>query len=162
MARGELSYPPAGVETTPTSHDVIPLRTAARRLGKDHRTVRAAIIQGRIRGGAEPHPQRCRWYVYADELPAGDRVAPAESPRSDADQRAEVAALKEALSVLLASQAEIVAAVDDYQAAADGYRVAGEKFQSAADGFRGALSKHRDALAQLVTPGHVGDLDQLL
>ena len=38
-------------------------------MGKDPRTIIRAITAGQIRGGAEPRPQRLRWYVYADQLP---------------------------------------------------------------------------------------------
>lgn len=168
MAEEVLKFPPAGVETQPTG-EVVPLRDAARIFRKDHRTIRSAIIDGRIRGGAQPHAQRLHWYVYADQLPVdpfnSHQPAHPEPASAPADRYAElqgqVASLTEALSLALASEAEILSAMDDYKAAADGYRMAGQKFQSAADGFRGALLKHRDALAQFVTPGHIGDLDTL-
>jgi hypothetical protein len=99
----------------------------------------------------------------ARHIPVGP--GPADSDR-DAEQKARISSLSEALSVLLASEAEILSAVDNYSAAiddyktlADGYRVAGEKLKSAADGFHGALFKRRD---DLITPGHLGDLDSLL
>lgn len=61
--------PPQGVETTPQGA-VVSLKVAAARLGKDPRTLIRAITAGELRGGAMPRPERLRWYVYADALPA--------------------------------------------------------------------------------------------
>ncbi|EIU74864.1 hypothetical protein MA6G0728R_5253 [Mycobacteroides abscessus 6G-0728-R] len=176
-----LKYPPDGVETAPTSHDVVGLREAARLLGKDPRTVRNAIIAGRIRGGAEPYPQRLRWYVYPDQLPhhpseqvgqapggpaeAAGAGAPesatrliAEQQAVIADQRAQIVALEHNNRLLSTAVDDLLDALEEYKAGGNSYREAAGHFQSAADGIASSLRKHRDALAQYTTPGHLGDL----
>src|SRR5215467_10918180 len=97
--------PPPGVETAPQG-PVVPLQEAATRLGKDPRTVIRAITAGEIRGGAMPRPERLRWYVYTEELPA-TTVPAATPPTSDAaveDLRAEIVSLSEANRLLIAAQ----------------------------------------------------------
>jgi hypothetical protein len=180
-----LKYPPDNVETTPTSHDYVSLRDAAERLGKDPRTVRNAIIAGRIRGGAQPYPQRLRWYVYTDQLPsqgtpptqqapldaATANAAPGSSglPESAmrliaeqqaiiADQRAKIVALEHNHRILSTAVEDLLDALDSYKAGGNSYREAATHFQAAADGIASSLRKHRDALAQYTTPGHLGNL----
>lgn len=178
-----LKYPPENVETVPTSRDVVGLRDAARALGKDPRTVRNAIIAGRIRGGAEPYPQRLRWYVYPDQLPdhplepvdqaqGDDRAAAAglvsaqesttrliaEQQAVIADQRAQIVALEHNNRLLSTAVDDLLDALEEYKAGGNSYREAAGHFQSAADGIASSLRKHRDALVQYTTPGHLGDL----
>ncbi|WP_336513615.1 hypothetical protein [Mycobacteroides abscessus] len=177
-----LKYPPDGVETIPTSHDVVGLREAARLLGKDPRTVRNAILAGRIRGGAQPYPQRLRWYVYPDQLPSRSSTQMAQAPGqpseaanpvgvSDstarlvieqqaviADQRAQIVALEHNNRILSTAVDELLDALEEYKAGGNSYREAAAHFQSAADGIAASLRRHRDALAQYTTPGHLGDL----
>ncbi|MBS1693076.1 MAG: hypothetical protein JST91_12725 [Actinobacteria bacterium] len=171
-----LKYPPENVETVPTRRDVVGLRDAARALGKDPRTVRNAIIAGRIRGGAEPYPERLRWYVYPDQLPdqaQGDDLAAAAGPVGAqesttrliaeqqaviADQRAQIVALEHNNRLLATAVDDLLDALEEYKAGGHSYREAAGHFQSAADGIASSLRKHRDALAQYTTPGHLGDL----
>src|SRR6476660_2434075 len=96
--------PPPGVETEPQG-PVVPLQEAATRLGKDPRTIIRAITAGEIRGGAMPRPERLRWYVYADELPAQPGAVPAPPAGADVDElRAQVVSLTEANRLLIAAQ----------------------------------------------------------
>ena len=88
------------------------LQEAAARLKKDPRTVIRAITAGEIRGGAMPRPERLRWYVYADELPAEPGTA-AAAPAADAvveDLRAQIVSLTEANRLLIAAQQELLEA----------------------------------------------------
>jgi hypothetical protein len=140
-------HPPPGVETTPQG-PVVWLQEAAGRFGKDPRTVIRAITAGEIRGGAMPRPERLRWYVYAEELPAtaaspAAPVAPAGTVVDDL--RAQNASLSEANRLLIAAQQELL----------DADRATND----AAEKYRAVARNYLDALAQFMTPGHVGDLD---
>ncbi|WP_428338841.1 hypothetical protein [Mycobacterium sp.] len=139
--------PPPGVETTPGG-PVVSLSEAAKRLGKDPRTVIRAISAGEIRGGAMPRPERLRWYVYADELapPPGATPPP---PSADIDGlRAQLVSLTEANRLLIAAQQDLLDADSSTSAAADKYRAVARNYL--------------DALAQFMTPGNLGELaDQL-
>jgi hypothetical protein len=179
VAGDELKFPPPGVETSPSrEEDVVSLPTAARVLGLDPQRVRRSVIKGQIRGGARPSPQRLQWYVYRDELdryPAtesegagsdGHRRAPSSLAEVDAetvaDLRAQLAAQIEVNRLLLASEAEVLAAAARYSEGLERYRAvfeAAEDFRAAADHFRNAVETHRDALAQFTTPGHIGGLE---
>jgi hypothetical protein len=140
--------PPPGVETAPQG-PVVPLQEAAARLNKDPRTVIRAIKAGEIRGGAMPRPERLRWYVYAAELPTAAPVA-APAPAADAvveDLRAQVVSLSEANRLLIAAQQELL----------DADRATND----AAEKYRAVARSYLDALAQFMTPGHLGDLADL-
>jgi hypothetical protein len=140
--------PPPGVETTPGGL-VVSLSEAAKRLGKDPRTIIRAITAGEMRGGAMPRPERLRWYVYADELPplAGHAVAPQSGGDVD-DLRAQLVSLTEANRLLIAAQQDLLDADQSTNAAADKYRAVARNYL--------------DALAQFMTPGNLGELaDQL-
>lgn len=138
--------PPPGVETEPQG-DVVPLKEAASRLGKDPRTLIKAITAGQLRGGAMPRPERLRWYVYADELPSPPGPPAASLPVSDGvlqDLRAQIVSLTEANRLLIAAQQDLLDA--------------GQSGQDAADKYRAVAQRYLDALGQFVTPGHLGDL----
>jgi hypothetical protein len=140
--------PPPGVETTPGGA-VVALAEAARRLGKDPRTIIRAITVGEIRGGAMPRPERLRWYVYADELPPppGTTAPPPSSAPVD-ELRAQLVSLTEANRLLIAAQQDLL----------DADRSTSE----AADKYRAVARSYLDALAQFMTPGNLGELaDQL-
>ena len=140
--------PPPGVETAPQG-PVVSLQEAATRLGKDPRTVIRAIKAGELRGGAMPRPERLRWYVYADELqPAAS--AGATPPATDAaveDLRAQIVSLSEANRLLIAAQQELL----------DADRATND----AAEKYRAVARNYLDALAQFMTPGHLGDMADL-
>lgn len=139
--------PPPGVETAPGG-PVVSLSKAAKRLGKDPRTIIKAITAGEIRGGAMPRPERLRWYVYADELgPPPGSTPPAAA--ADVDElRAQVVSLTEANRLLIAAQQDLLDADSSTSAAADKYRAVARNYL--------------DALAQFMTPGNLGELaDQL-
>ncbi|OBS01901.1 hypothetical protein A9W98_17755 [Mycobacterium gordonae] len=140
--------PPPGVETTPGG-PVVSLSEAAKRLGKDPRTIIRAITAGELRGGAMPRPERLRWYVYADALPPPPGAAPPPAPSPDVDDlRAQVVSLTEANRLLIAAQQDLL----------DADRSTGE----AADKYRAVARNYLDALAQFMTPGNLGELaDQL-
>jgi hypothetical protein len=140
--------PPPGVETTPGG-PVVFLSDAAARLKKDPRTVIRAITSGQIRGGALPRPERLRWYVYEEELPpAPGRAAPAPTDSQIEDLRAQVISLSEANRLLIAAQQDLL----------DADRSTSE----AADKYRAVARNYLDALAQFMTPGHLGELtDQI-
>jgi hypothetical protein len=136
--------PPPGVETAPGG-PIVFLSEAAARLGKDPRTVVRAITSGQLRGGALPRPERLRWYVYEDELPPLMGAAPVASAGSQLeDLRAQVVSLKEANRLLIAAQQDLL----------DADRSTGQ----AADKYRAVARSYMDALAQFMTPGHLGDL----
>lgn len=140
--------PPPGVETTPGG-PVVSLSEAAKRLKKDPRTLIRAITSGEIRGGAMPRPERLRWYVYADELPAqpGATAPPPSSTKVD-ELRAQLVSLTEANRLLIAVQQDLL----------DADRATNE----AADRYRAVARNYLDALAQFMTPGNLGELaDQL-
>ena len=140
--------PPPGVETTP-SGPVVPLKDAAARLRKDPRTLIRAITAGELRGGAMPRPERLRWYVYADQLPPEPGAA-ATPPPSDTlveDLRAQIVSLTEANRLLIAAQQDML----DADQASHG----------AAEKYRAAARNYLDALAQFMTPGHLGELADL-
>jgi len=133
--------PPPGVETTPVGA-VVSLQEAATRLGKDPRTLIRAIKAGELRGGAMPRPERLRWYVYADALPAPAGPSPAPVPDASAelaDLRAQLVSQREANRLLIAAQQKLLSA------------------ESAAEKYRAAAQHYLDALAQFVTPGHLGE-----
>jgi hypothetical protein len=139
--------PPPGVETTPGG-PVVSLSEAAKRLGKDPRTIIKAITAGEIRGGAMPRPERLRWYVYADELGPPPGAAPPPS-RADADElRAQIVSLTEANRLLIAAQQDLLDADSATSTSVDKYRAVARNYL--------------DALAQFMTPGNLGELaDQL-
>jgi hypothetical protein len=139
--------PPPGVETTPGG-PVVPLSEAASRLNKDPRTLIRAITNGTIRGGAMPRPERLRWYVYVDELPTEPRATPTPPDARVEDLRAQVISLTEANRLLIAAQQDLLDADQSTHQAADRYRAVARNYL--------------DALAQFMTPGHLGELtDQL-
>lgn len=136
--------PPPGVETSPQG-DVVFLQEAAARLGKDPRTLIRAITSGELRGGAMPRPERLRWYVYTDQLPVLPGIV--STPPADAvvqDLRAQVVSLTETNRLLIAAQQELLDADQSSHAASEKYRAAARHYL--------------DALAQFMTPGHLGDL----
>jgi hypothetical protein len=137
--------PPPGVETAPGG-PVVFLSEAAARLGKDPRTVMRAITSGQLRGGALPRPERLRWYVYEDELPPVSAAAPGPAAGSQQleDLRAQVVSLSEANRLLIAAQQDLLEADRSTSVAADKYRA--------------VAANYLDALAQFMTPGHLGDL----
>jgi hypothetical protein len=140
--------PPPGVETAPQG-PVVSLQEAAARLNKDPRTVIRAIKAGEIRGGAMPRPERLRWYVYAEELPTTAPAAPTV-PATDTvveDLRAQVVSLSEANRLLIAAQQELLDA--------------DRSTNDAAEKYRAVARSYLDALAQFMTPGHLGDLADL-
>lgn len=140
--------PPPGVETTPGGA-VVSLSEAAKRLGKDPRTIIRAIKAGEIRGGAMPRPERLRWYVYSDELPSPRGPTPPVPPGTDVDDlRAQIVSLTEANRLLIAAQQDLL----------DADRATND----AADKYRAVARNYLDALAQFMTPGNLGELaDQL-
>jgi hypothetical protein len=130
---------PPGVETTPVG-PYVSLQEAAERLGRDPRTLIRAITAGELRGGAMPRPQRLRWYVYEDALPA---LSPSPTPASGTeldDLRAQLVTQMEVNRLLIAAQQNLLAG------------------ESAAEKFRAAAQNYLDALAQFVTPAHLGKL----
>ena len=134
--------PPPGVETAPRGPHVS-LPEAAARLGRDPRTLIKAIKAGDLRGGAIPRPSRLRWYVYEDQLPAPGRVAgPSPAPTLDevADLRARLVTQMELNRLLVAAQQNIIAG------------------ESAAEKWRAVAQNYLEALAQFLTPGHLGEL----
>ena len=138
--------PPPGVETAPQG-PVVSLQEAATQLGKDPRTVIRAIKAGELRGGAMSRPERLRWYVYADALP-GAVALTATPPAPDVqDLRAQVVSLSEANRLLIAAQQELL----------DADRATND----AAEKYRAVARSYLDALAQFMTPGHLGDMANL-
>jgi hypothetical protein len=133
--------PPPGVETTPRG-DVVSLSEAAARLNKDPRTLIRAIKAGDIRGGAMPRPERLRWYVYTDQLPA-EPAAPPPSLAYVEDLRARMVSLEEANRLLIAAQQDLLDAEQTSQDAVGKYRA--------------VAVRYLDALAQFMTPGHLGE-----
>ncbi|MGB8403495.1 MAG: hypothetical protein WCE30_05360 [Mycobacterium sp.] len=163
------------METTPTSRDFVYLREAARRLGRDHRTVKNMIEHGTLRGGAEPHPQRLRWYVYTDQLPADTNTAtpappagpqagaatsvlPSEIVAQLADKDAEIVTLKHNNRLLTAAVGDLLEAFDNYKAGAQSALASATHFERSADGFSSTIAHYRDVIAQMNTPSTAADL----
>ena len=139
--------PPPGVETTPQG-PVVWLQEAAARLDKDPRTLIRAIKSGDLRGGALPRPERLRWYVYPDQLPPAPGPTAAPPPQGAVeDLRAQIISLTEANRLLIAAQQDLLDA--------------DQTSHSAAEKYRSAARNYLDALAQFMTPGHLGDLADL-
>lgn len=134
--------PPPGVETTPGG-PVVYLTEAAARLDKDPRTVIRAITSGRIRGGAIPRPERLRWYVYEDELPAPPGAGLSSDVRT-AELEARLVSMTEANRLLIAAQQELL---DADRATAD-----------SADKYRAVARDYLNALSQFMTPGNIAEL----
>lgn len=144
--------PPPGVETEPQG-PVVPVRQAAARLNKHPRTLIEAIKAGKLRGGALPRPERLRWYVYEDELPPAP-APPSPTPVSGAEideLRAQLVTQTEVNRLLLAAQQNLAAAEE-------GYRDLSERYREVSENYRLAAQQYQDALAQFLTPGHLGDL----
>lgn len=173
MAAG-FKYPPASVETTPTTDDVVPLREAARRLGRDHRTLQRMIIAGTLRGGAEPQPHRLRWYVYRDELPtptsAPEQHQPPAAPVSPdeqparlleqlAAQRATIVALEHNQRLLTGAVGDLIEAFDEYKLGTKSALEAAQHFETSADRFAASLRQHRDVLSQHLTPADLSTIN---
>jgi hypothetical protein len=136
--------PPPGVETEPQG-EVVPLKVAAARLGKDPRTLIKAITAGELRGGAMPRPERLRWYVYTDALPPEPGAAPTGPPSTIVEElRAQVVSLQEANRLLIAAQQDLLDADQSTHEAAEKYRAVARNYL--------------DALGQFMTPGHLGEL----
>ena len=139
--------PPPGVETEPQG-EVVPLKVAAARLGKDPRTLIKAITAGDLRGGAMPRPERLRWYVYTDALPPEPGAAPAGPPSTVVEElRSQVVSLQEANRLLIAAQQDLLDADQSTNEAAEKYRAVARNYL--------------DALGQFMTPGHLGELADL-
>ena len=172
MATG-YKHPPDGVETRPTSEDIVWLRDAARELGRDHRTIKDRIIHGEIRGGAIPHTHRLRWYVYADELPTRSRGPHAQAAETAAPlpdelraaqdvidaQAAQIVTLEHNNRVLTAAVQDLLDGLDHYKAGARSALDAAHHFEAAADKFASSVQGHRDALAHQLTPGNLSGID---
>ncbi|MEB3023434.1 MULTISPECIES: hypothetical protein [Mycolicibacter] len=170
MTTTGLKFPPAGVETAPTSTDIVSLRDAARILGRDHRTVQAMITKGTLRGGAEPQPQRLRWYVYRDALPAttadsqtiqsADQTAViADQAAVIADQAARIVTLEHNNRLLAGGVEDLLDGLEHYKAGAESALQAARHFEAAAAKYGTAVRAHRDALAQYMTPSNISALD---
>ena len=164
-ADGGWKYPPVGVPSEPEpSRSSVPLSEAAQRLSVDRRTLLAAVTRGDTAGWARPGPSHLRWFVYEDALPhprdddttgrLNELVAEVERLRAQvadlqgsgavgrrsggaeemmvADLRARLVRAEEANLLLIAAHADLAAAAD----------------------------KYRQALAQYMTPGHIGELSE--
>lgn len=163
-----LRQPPDGVETTPTSGETLPLREAARRLRLDHRTVQARIVNGTLRGGAIPQPQRLQWYVYADQVPTSGEVATSDDSVAAAvssdiqrrldNQASQIVALKHNNQLLSAAVGDLLEALDQYKSGARHALAAAQSFEQSAEGFAASLNGHREVLAQLMTPDDLENL----
>ncbi len=170
----------------PPRRAVVPAVEAARLLQRDVRTVRRMIQTNEIDGYEKQANSRSHWYVYADQLPGAVAAPVAGTSVEDqlraenAQLRAELASAYEVIRLSQAAQAIATTAVQDYRQAAElddvvaeGLRVAMEgvqqvvqasqskagRFKASADGFAQALEHERDALALLIAPDNIGDLD---
>ena len=84
---------------------------AAQQLGVDRRTVREMIKRGDLDGGAQRRPQRMRWYVYAEALPASNS---AQTDTSALDPGVSDA-IKEARRQLAVASIELEKAREEWQ-----------------------------------------------
>lgn len=180
MASG-LKYPPEGVETAPTSTDVVSAAEAARILKCDYRTVVVRIKNGTLPGGAEPRPKHLGWYVYRRTL-LPNSTTPAAASR--ADMPADLSAPDAALEAVVASQAArimtlehnnrvLAAAADELREGLDGYKTgaheamqaanhamqAANQFQWSSEKYASAVARYRDALGQYMTPSNLETVD---
>ena len=169
---GGWKYPPAGVPTEPEAGRVyVSLSEARERTGKDRRTLQRAVERGDVPGWARPGLRKLHWFVYQDGLPAGptvaddDRVARLEvvvaellaqvaelrTPRNGGTDAAELAELRARVVVSDETNLQLIAAQDDLEQAAQQALAAAQQALTAG-------GRYRRALAQVMTPGHVGDL----
>lgn len=173
--------PPMTLETTPQKgRHHIPVMEAARHLDIDYRTLQKMIgtAPGQYQGGCERRGRRNFWYVYTDQLP-GYNTPPPPGPSGDQaqqitrlqaevdDLRARLSSSNETVRLLLAAHAEFLE--DDkeqqdldteVQQAMSAMQRAFEKSQSRNRRKTGIVASYREALAQQVTPGHLGDLTE--
>lgn len=161
---------------------------AAHRLRIDYRTVQRLIVDRELAGGVLTVGRKKVWWVSEDALPAERATGaarPEPTPREIQlqkqvdDLRAQVVATQEANRLLREKQAIWEAAVADYHAGAQEEAASAEAYKQIIDGyqklsgsnerakasFRAAADKltqmsemDRDAISQLTSPGHVGDL----
>ena len=155
-------YPPAGVpvEGDP-DRSYIPLSTAAERVGADRRTLLAAIKRGDTSGWARPGPGHLRWYVYEDSLPSGrddDTVGRLNRLEAENEQlRAQIADLQ-ASRASAAGSDSAEAVIADLRARLVRSEEANLLLLAAHADLVAAADKYRQALAQYMTPGHIGEL----
>jgi hypothetical protein len=157
-------YPPAGVPTeAEPARGFLPLNEAAQRAGIDRRTLQAAVVRGDTAGWARPGPGHLRWVVYEDALPGvrDDDIAgrlnrlEVENQRLSAQladlqkSRVEGGGSESAETVIADLRARLVMAEE-----------AGLLLISAHEDIAAAADKYRRALAQFMTPGHVGELTE--
>lgn len=146
------------METTPQGA-VVPLREAARVLQRDHRSLINAIKAGNMRGGAIPHPQRLRWYVYADELTNEARPAAAAAADTHGqDLRAENDELRAQNTVLRNVRIQNVSLTEANRILIATQQNLLDADQATVDKYRDLARSYLDALAQFMTPGDVGEL----
>lgn len=94
----------------------VPLAQAAKILGKDWRTVKKLVEDGKLEGGSALVAKKHTYYVYADQLGYGDH---AQAAGSDHQLRDTIAELQHELERLRASEAEARDAEALAQAAAN-------------------------------------------
>jgi hypothetical protein len=161
----------------------IALKDYARRQHIDRRTLQNAVVTGKVDGWARPGAERLRWYVYEDQAPTTPPPAEVDEVtglrREVAELRAQVetlaqqaggvdipTAIETARTELRAELGELTeSAVADLRA-----RIvtltetnlllleAQEELGSVATTLDSVAQKYRRALAQFMTPGHVGEL----
>jgi hypothetical protein len=156
-------YPPPGVpvEADP-ARDYLPLSAAAQRVGVDRRTLLAAVVRGDTAGWARPGPGNLRWFVYEDSLPlARDDDAAGRLKRLEAENerlRAQISDAQTSRAGGISDSAESVIA--DLRARLVMAEEANLLLIAAHADLAAAADKYRQALAQYMTPGHIGELTQ--
>jgi hypothetical protein len=157
-------YPPAGVPTeAEPSRGYLPLSEAAQRAGIDRRTLQSAVVRGDTGGWARPGPGHLRWFVYEDSLPSarGDDVAGRLDRLEVENQRLSARLVDLQMSRVDgggSDSAETVVA--DLRARLVMAEEANLLLISAHEDLAAAADKYRRALAQFMTPGHVGELTE--
>jgi hypothetical protein len=141
----------------------IRLSEAAERVGVDRRTLLAAVVRGDTAGWARPGPGNLRWFVYEDALPltrfddtdAQVRRLQAENERL----HAQIADLQGSL-VGGGGSAAAETVIADLRARLVRAEESNLLFIAAHADLAAAADKYRQALAQYMTPGHVGELSE--
>ncbi len=124
----------------------------------------AAVTRGDTAGWARPGPGHLRWFVYEDALPrtqganTADRL---EQLEAEVERlRAQVAHLQAGGGVDRGASGDAEAVIADLRARVVRAEEANLLLIAAHADLAAAADKYRDALAQYMTPGHIGQLSE--
>jgi hypothetical protein len=151
---------PAVEQARQVGRPTVTTAVAAALLGTTPARVRRQIDRSLLPGGAEPRPQRARYYVYSDVPPLLPKLGPAHAPSDEliSELRARISALETATLLLRASDARLREASEVSARATDLLRQAEVERSAESQLLRLADEAKAAALSALITPGHAGSL----